>query len=285
MSHRETRPFWRRLAATTLVVLPVLLVCLPALADSRQTKDKERIARKACLDGDYKKGVAILSDLFLSSMDATYIFNQGRCYEQNGQYESAIARFEEYLRSNLTPETRASSEKHLEDCRKNLAKERESSAPPAALAPLPVAPAPATRTEPEPRPDPNSETSSLASTETVPPPVPPSERRWGLITGGIVTASLGAGIVVGGLLFHMQANSMASDWENKPGSYSASEEDKQKTYRTLAGVSYGVGAAMVATGTILIIVGAKPRAPSSNNLAIAPTFGPGLAGAVLTGAF
>lgn len=281
MSRRAIRPFCKHLAATTTVVLPVLLGCLPAFAESRQTK--ERIARKACLDGDYNKGVSILSDLFLSTMNPTYIFNQGRCYEQNGRYESAIARFEEYLRSNLTPETRASSEKHLEDCRRNLAKERETLAPPAVVAPLPAVPAPATRTEPEP--DPNSVTPTLASTEMAPTPVPPSQRRWGLITGGIVTATLGVGTVVGGLLFHMKANSMANDWQSKPGSYSSSDEDEQKTYRTLAGVSYGVGAAMAAAGTVLIIVGAKPRAPSSNNLAIAPTFGPGLAGAVLTGAF
>jgi hypothetical protein len=280
MSHRGMRLPWKHTAATMLAVLPVLLISLPAIAESRQAK--ERSARKACLDGDYARGIAILSDLFLSSMDSTYIFNQGRCYEQNGRYETAIARFEEYLRSNLTPQTRASAEKHLEDCRKNLAKERESTiAPPAPLAPPPPAPAPVVRTEPEPK----AETPSVVATETAPAPEPPSERRWGLLTAGIVTGTLGVGGVVAGLLFHRKADSMVNDWENKPDSYSPSKEDKQKTYRTLSGVGYGVGAAMVVTGAILIVVGASPRAPSSNNLALAPAVGPGLAGAMLTGTF
>lgn len=263
-----------------LALLPVLIVSLPAFAESRQAK--ERNARKACLDGDYARGVAILSDLFLSTMDSTYIFNQGRCYEQNGRYETAIARFEEYLRSNLTPQSRASAEKHLEDCRKNLAKERESTfTPPAPLAPPPPVPAPVVRPEPEPKP----ETPSVVATETAPAPAPPSERRWGLVTAGIVSGTLGVGGVVAGLVFHRKADSMVNDWEKKPDSYTSSKENTQKTYRTLAGVGYGVGAALVVTGAVLVVVGASPRAPSSSNLALTPAVGPNLAGAVLTGAF
>jgi hypothetical protein len=32
----------------------------------------------ACLSGDYTKGVAILSELFVDTKDPTYLFNQGR---------------------------------------------------------------------------------------------------------------------------------------------------------------------------------------------------------------
>ncbi len=282
---RPRTPFLRKhLAAAALAVFPVLFISLPAFGQSRQAK--ERIARKACLDGDYAKGVGILSDLFLATMDSTYIFNQARCYEQNGRYESAIARFEEYLRSSLSPQNGASAKKHLEDCRRNLAKERESTfiAPP----PAPLAPPPPVPTTPAPPPEPTPAPLAVASvnvTENAPAPEPPAERRWGLITGGIITATVGAGSMVAGLLFHMKANGMADDWANKPGSYSSSKKDTQETYRTLSGVGYGVGAAMVATGTVLIIVGAIPRTPSTTSLAIAPAVGPGLAGAVLTGAF
>lgn len=80
-----------------VLALPWVLAAAPAQAASRQTPEKT--ARKACLSGDYEKGVAILSDLFVETQDPTWIFNQARCFEQNRRYEDAIARFQEYLRA------------------------------------------------------------------------------------------------------------------------------------------------------------------------------------------
>jgi hypothetical protein len=51
---------------------------------------QEKAARKACLTGDYATGVSILADLFVESKDPLYIFNQGRCMEQNSRYKDAI---------------------------------------------------------------------------------------------------------------------------------------------------------------------------------------------------
>jgi hypothetical protein len=79
----------------------IIVAAAPAIAASRgaeQYAAQERAARKACLKGDYGKGVDILADLFVDTKDPTYIFNQGRCFEQNRRYEDAIGRFEEYLR-------------------------------------------------------------------------------------------------------------------------------------------------------------------------------------------
>jgi hypothetical protein len=46
----------------------------PKVAEPAGREVKEREARKACLEGDYVKGVSILSDLFLDSKDASYIY-------------------------------------------------------------------------------------------------------------------------------------------------------------------------------------------------------------------
>jgi tetratricopeptide (TPR) repeat protein len=78
-------------------VAPCLFAMTTASAAGREAED--RAARKACLTGDYTKGISILSDLFINTRDPTYIFNQGRCFEQNRRYEDAIARFEEFLRA------------------------------------------------------------------------------------------------------------------------------------------------------------------------------------------
>jgi hypothetical protein len=278
MSHRGIRVRWKTVSTVAVAVIPVLLASWPAFAQSRKEMDKT--ARKACLNGDYTKGVSILSDLFVDSKDPTYIFNQGRCFEQNRRFEEAVAKFEEYLRTNLSAQSRASGEKHLADSQKKLAQERESMA----TQPVPFAPPPPVFAAPvSPKSTPTAE--SAATVTESPAPSEPGERRWGLITGGIVTASLGVGAVVAGLLFQLKANGMVKDWESKPGAYSASNEDKQKTYRTLTWVGYGAGAALVTTGAILIGVGASSRTSSSGNVALSPSVGPAQFGAMLTGSF
>ena len=79
---------------------------------------KEREARTACLAGDYAKGVTLLSELFVATKNANWIFNSGRCFEQNSRYQEAISRFKEYLRvgKHLTDEERADVQRHIADC-------------------------------------------------------------------------------------------------------------------------------------------------------------------------
>jgi hypothetical protein len=55
--------------------------CWGSLHGLAKPQSRERQAKKACLSGDYAKGVSILSDLFLETGDATYLCNQGSCYE------------------------------------------------------------------------------------------------------------------------------------------------------------------------------------------------------------
>ncbi len=82
----------------------------------------ENEARAACLSGDYAKGVEILSRLFVETKDADFIYNQGRCFEQNHRYDDAIARFEEFLRvgKKLSKAEKAEAQQHIADCRKSM---------------------------------------------------------------------------------------------------------------------------------------------------------------------
>jgi len=118
---------WLRIAYG-LCFIPIALLLLtaePSLAAGKQAQ--ERAARKACLSGDYNKGVTILAELFVDTKDPTFIFNQGRCFEQNSMYKEAISRFEEYLRipgGHLDAADRAETEKHIGDCKARLATSR-----------------------------------------------------------------------------------------------------------------------------------------------------------------
>jgi len=87
----------------------------------------------------------------------------------------------------------------------------------------------------------------------------------------------------------LKANSLADEMENNIGDYSTGKANDQKTYKTLSWVGYGVGAACVATGAVLIGLGISARgntgAGTSTQVALVPAFGPGQMGAVLQGGF
>ena len=95
----------------------------PLLAESQDRDAKERAASKACLSGDSTRGVAVLSELFHDSGDASYIFNQGRCYELGKRYQEAVERFHAYLRleKHLSEADKSDTQKHLSDCQALLA--------------------------------------------------------------------------------------------------------------------------------------------------------------------
>jgi len=277
MSHRAKHLFLAVLAVF------VLLQVEPAFAASRQPR--ERAARKACLTGDPAKGVSILADLFLDTKDPTYIFNQGRCFEQNRKYEDAIARFEEYLvtaNAVLSREDREAAEKHIATCRENLARERGSSS--ATTFPQPSTPPPLPVQAPELAP------TSEPSRPIVFQPAPEPQALFthgnaGLRTAGIVSASVGVAAVVAAIILNVKANSMVNEIETTSNGYSPAKVDKRKTYETLSWVGYGLGAACVATGAVLFGIGLKSGGSSSTSVALLPALGAGQAGVLLTGGF
>lgn len=155
------------------VLFPVVLsiLFLPASVQAQAGKEaQERAAKKACLVGDTAKGVEILADLFIDTNDPTYIFNQGRCFEQNRLYEEAIARFREYLvkAKNAPSEAKADAEKHIAACQTYVA---EAEAQKAASTPAPI-PEPTFPTQPA-----QPGMVQTAPPDAAPPPQPPPNHR------------------------------------------------------------------------------------------------------------
>jgi hypothetical protein len=248
-------------------------------------------------------------------MDPTFIYNQGRCFEQNRRYEDAIARFQEYLRAGkkLSKADQADAQKHIRDCKELLVGQPSQPSAPASVAvalpgpvaplgaaatPVPVAPAPAVTRQPAVQPI-TSAPAPVASIGTptptpVPPPVtpdvstkpaPPSSNASqdsGLRVAGIVCAAVGLVAVGTGFGLAMETRSMSSDAEKNGGGTQA-QEDRRKTLETWGWVSYGVGAAAIASGVVLYIVG-WPR-DHSTNVALLPTLAPEGASMILRGSF
>jgi tetratricopeptide (TPR) repeat protein len=122
--------------------LVVLALSHPAVAAEKGelVKDQENAARAACLMGDYQRGAEILVKLFIQTRDPTYLYNQGRCYQQNHRWEEALDRFREYLRKapKLADSAKAEVQQHIAECEANQSK-------PAVIPPLPPEPASASR--------------------------------------------------------------------------------------------------------------------------------------------
>jgi hypothetical protein len=190
------------------VLLAGTVLCAAApRALGANVESKERSAKKACLLGDVNKGADILADLYVETNDPVYIYNQGRCFEQNGKDEQAVLRFKEYLRkdSNLGKADADAVLKKIGELQRASDRHR---APTSALVPE-------TRTPPaEPREagtqpltaTPPSEPvaaalaglgSSQAPLQPEPEQSPPMYKRWWLwtgiaavVAGGAVTAVL-----------------------------------------------------------------------------------------------
>ena len=243
----------------------------------------------------------ILADLFIDTDDATYIYNQGRCLEQNNRYEDAIGKFREYLRkaARASADEKADAEKHIADCQALLGKkeaepvQRAPESRPVAT-PLPETPRPVAAPVPEPPsptatavfgpgavpPSPSSSPSGVEPTAVLgehATAAPTTAGGSGLRVGGIVVMSVGAAALIGGVITNLKYNSMVGDMQH---GYDPKTDDSSKTYQTLSIAGYGVGAACLAGGTILYYLGWR-----AGHVSLAPVAVAGGGGAVVTGAF
>ena len=258
----------------------VVAVCLlappPASAAGSRAGNRElqeRTARKACLAGEYEKGVEILAELFIDTGDITYIYNQGRCFEQADRYQDAIRRFQEYLRANkkLSREEQADARKHIDDCQELLAKE----SPPSTAAP---AVASVVQQQPAAVPAPAPMQPSISIQQ----PSADGPAGSALRTTGLIAASTGGALLITGVVLNLKVNGMSRDLESY---YQTSTNSRRETYKTLSQVSYGVGAACVAGGAVLYYLGWNKAQTSSASVALVPAVAPGEVGALVGGTF
>jgi hypothetical protein len=248
------------------MVVMAAALAVPAGGQAAEgTKAREKAAKKACASGDFRKGVEILSDLYVDTDDVTFVYNQGRCYEQNHQWVSAMDRFREYLRKspNATASDKAETEKHIADC--EALREREEPRP--AQSPLtpPLPPAPVVLQAPAPSPPEPPAT-------VVQPSTPPGTGMGSALrVTGIVVGSAGIAAAVGGLVLNLKANSLADDFNR---THSLDTRSSYSSYKTGSMICYGAGAGMVAAGVVLYLVGRSPRGGETTTIAFIPTITP-----------
>ena len=194
---------WKVLLASAVF----LLAATSARAADRETQ--ERTAKKACLLGDFKQGTEILADLYLDTNDPTHIYNQGRCLEQSGQNETAILRFQEYLRKaeGLSPADADAVRKRIDDLQAALDRRGKPAPAEPAVAPTPAPEATTSPTIPvvstiPPSAAPAPTPEPLALAQSAPNPEPPAGqpvyKTWWFWTGigAVVVGKVVAAIVL-----------------------------------------------------------------------------------------
>jgi len=271
---RFRKIFAMRIAPTLAAILLLGAFASRAEAAKKSTgRDAlEKSARKACMMGDYQKGAEILSDLFIETKDITYVYNQGRCLEQNHRWEEALDRFLEYQRKTPSADEREKSEveQHIVECKGHL-KEQTTILPP------PVVPVSSVPVAAEP---------AAPAVVQVGAPVSTPERAggMGLRVSGIAVGVVGIAAIATGVILATKTRAL-TDELNK--TYNRDKAATRDSYETWGWVSYGVGAAALVAGTTLCIFGwrAGKAEPETSIVSVLPILGPGTGGVLLRGAY
>jgi hypothetical protein len=247
----------RRTYLLTYAVIFVSALIVSTNAQAESTSAKEREARTACLAGDYTQGVRLLSELFVSSKDPGFIYNQARCFEQNSRYQEAVSRFKEYLRvgKHLTDEEKADAQKHLADCQESLAGQPPSPIVARPAPPVTAQPAASSGSIP-------SDTQPRADVSAAGGDTSATNRGSGLRVAGIVVASVGLATAVTGLVLNLKANSLADDFNR---TQDPATKSSSSSYKTGSMICYGVGAGALVAAGVLYLIGRSGGGSESNS--------------------
>ena len=257
-------------------------------AQAAPVSARELRARQDFAAGRYEEAIEIFAELYAKTADPIFLRNIARCYQKQNRADEAIANFREYLSKakKLSPGEREEIEGFIRDLEASRAppKPAEPATPPPAAARTPaVTEAPAAKTPPaatestppvtrEPAPvrRATSEVATRTPAEESPHErrparsVEPAARGGGSVSvPGVVLTAAGVAAIGGGIAFGLAARSAATavalDYD--PNRDSAGKRDA-----TLQWVGYGVGAAALVTGVILLVrgPGEAEAAPSSS---------------------
>lgn len=268
-----------RLVVGTLAVLAIAGIS-PAVAVAKGAKDAGKDGRKAsvadqtndgegpsvaeeariaCLAGDWQKGVRLLAEVYVATKEPTWLYNQGRCYQQSNQGAMAITRFRDYLRV-APPENPlvAKAKTYIAEIEADLKKNEPAAAPAPAPAPTIVV-----------QPAPVQVTTTPAVVVTSPSSEAPPQRSVAARAATVSLLGVGALGLGLGVFSSLKVSALQSDAESGKvgaGQLEANRSDASR-YETLQWVGYGVGAAaLVGAG---VVYGLSGRRGSSDGAASA----------------
>jgi hypothetical protein len=261
------------------IALAILTAWAPAGARGRKAVDPRAVqARKACAAGHVEEGIELLARIVAESGDPNAVYNQARCYQQNGRLEEALARFQEYRRTkDLTAQERVEVEAHVREL--EAAIKSKSSSKPTAVQTPPAAMA-----------SPSADPSPVGPTAPPPPLLPPPRPRRSSavrLTAAALAAAGVAAVATGGY-YGLRSRQIEAEIENQQGVipnaiYQTRLRHGRQAER-LQWIGYGAGAALLA-GSVAVILGTRPRSGESGVLTATVQGGPNGGGILFSGRF
>jgi hypothetical protein len=238
-------------------------MALPARAHAEKS-EREVQARELFVLGKYAESLEIYAKLYAETAHPTYLRNVGRCYQNLGEADKAIASFREYLRQakGLSSDERGVVEQYIREMQALKEKRQETSPPPERV----------TKATPPPDSDAKAKT-----------PPERSRRTAALVVGAASVAALGVGA-----FFGVRAMSKQSDSDNLcpnnlcVGDGVALSQDAKSNAR-ICDVAVGAGliGAGIATYLFLSSSGSgegAAHARTESKVRLTPQLGPTLAG-------
>jgi len=288
------------------VLCAVVVVGGPA-AQAATVSPRELRARQDFAAGRYQEAVEIFAELYAKTADPIFLRNIARCYQKQNRADEAIDNFREYLHQakKLAPGEKEEVEGYIRDleARRTPPKPAEPAAPPPATARAPAAteapPAKATATAPHPAPAEStpptasepararrapSEVATRTSVEEPPrtqvraKAEPAPHGGSSVSVPGVVLTVAGVAAIGGGVAFGLAARSAATAVASQ---YDPNRDSAGKRDATLQWVGYGVGAAALVAGVVLLVRG--PGEPEQVSSSVQVGLYPG--GASLSGRF
>jgi hypothetical protein len=245
MNHRCSR------FARTSVLIAGFIATAPSLARAQDAPADPRIAevKRACAAGEVERGIKLLADMYAENSDINAVYNQGRCYQQNGRREEAITRFQEYLRraGAITFAERAEVEAFIKDMQAELDARKAKG-------------------------DPKTTETKVDTKDTG----EPDSRGRGLRIGGMVAAGVGVAAIATGIAMGLRAQSKQTAAESNVAagrSYDPNLDSAGRSAETLQWVGYGVGAAGVLIGATLYYLGWRQGEATTTQVAALPVPG------------
>jgi tetratricopeptide (TPR) repeat protein len=241
--------------------------------------------------GLYEEAIAEYTAAYKLKDDPALLFNIGQAHRLAGHPAEALRLYKTYLAKVPDAPNRADVEAKMTDLARQLEQQKQAAATPAPVpAPAPATSAPETgagtgapSAEASPPVAPANAAPALTPTTTTVAEATSAETGGqGMRLAGIATAAAGLALVGTGIVFGVLARQAADDLselDRNRGVFDPAKEEAGERNQLLAGILIGTGAAAVATGVVLYVLGARDGRPASQAFVISPSVTPRAAGA------
>jgi len=232
----------RRWCALSCLAAALFGVVPFGLAEDTGPSPRETEARKAFAMGAYREALELFAALYADDLHPNYLHNIGRCYQNLGEWDRALASFQDYLRKSpdLSVEARHSVEGYIAELKAQLQKEAQEREAQRLAQEHTRAQATAAQEQVNPRP-PSQKLDQLPG---------PSSRRarvsaWSLVAAGGVSIGVGTYFGVRSLRAYADAEDGCPSRRDCSRSALAAREDAERSawasnFTLIGGLAAGV---------------------------------------------